>query len=486
MKRLGSLAFAAVALFGFTSQQKVLTNEQAKTAANAITASNLKDYLTFIADDALQGRDTPSPGLDAAANFLAYNLKKWGAKPGGENGTYFQNIKLERTVFNKAETKMTVEGQEFGYEKDFLVYGQARQVSGSLVVIKDKVGDTDVKGKIVLLSQAAMREDPIIAKGGAAAIIMETKQGKDSWIAYVRGFSQFASGFQMPRETPAAPGNVIPRLMASDELFAALSAKAGKTADIKIASTKETATTRNVVAIIEGSDPKLKAEYVAIGAHYDHVGIDKNLTGDQIYNGADDDGSGTVAILSIAEAALKSAAKPKRSMLFVWHAGEEKGLWGSDYYNKNLTVPKGSIVAQLNIDMIGRSKKAGDTDPRNKSLTGPNGIYVIGTTMMSTRLGEIVHGVNDKYLKLDYDKKYDDPKDPNQFFYRSDHYNYAKNGIPICFWFDGEHEDYHQVGDEVSKIDFTKMEKIARTVYITGVTVANEPTRPKVDKPLNR
>jgi Zn-dependent M28 family amino/carboxypeptidase len=331
-----------------------------------------------------------------------------------------------------------------------------------------------------------MREDPAVTKAGAAAIIMETKQSKDGWTAYVRGFMQFASGFQMPRNAPATPGNMIPRIVASDELFAALSAKAGTTADIKIASTKETATTRNVVAIVEGSDPKLKAEYVAIGAHYDHVGTDPGAAGDKIFNGADDDGSGTVAILSIAEAALKSAAKPKRSMLFVWHAGEEKGLWGSDYFNKNLTVPKGSIVAQLNIDMIGRSKKAGDTDPRNKSLTGPHGIYVIGTTMMSTRLGEIVHNVNNNFLKLDYDKKYDDPKDPNQFFYRSDHYNYAKNGIPICFWFDGEHEDYHQVGDEVSKIDFTKMEKIAQTVFITGVTVANEPTRPKVDKPLNR
>ena len=280
---------------------------------------------------------------------------------------------------------------------------------------------------------------------------------------------------------------VPPTISMSAEGYKKLAGLADSKAQVTIVASKDYAMTRNVVAIVPGADPKLKEEYVAFGCHYDHVGMNPNLPGpDKIYNGADDDGSGTVAVLNIAKAFATSAAKPKRSLLFVWHCGEEKGLWGSDYYNKHLTVPKGSIVSQLNIDMIGRSRKAGDTDPRNKSLTGPNSIYVIGTTMMSTRLGEIVHGVNSKYLGLDYNKLYDDPKDPNQFFYRSDHYNYAKNGIPICFWFDGEHEDYHQLGDEVSKIDFTKMEKIARTVFLTGVTVANEPVRPAVDKPLNR
>ena len=301
----------------------------------------------------------------------------------------------------------------------------------------------------------------------------------------MNGVRQFAGGFRpvvpsLPSSGPAVP----PSLTMSGDGFKKLLSTTDEKVQIVIVATKETAMTRNVVAIAEGSDPKLKSEFVAMGAHYDHIGMDPTLKGDQIYNGADDDGSGTVSILNISKAFLTSSARPKRSILFVWHCGEEKGLWGSDYFNNHLTVPKGSIVAQLNIDMVGRSRKAGDTNPLNKSLTGPNAIYVIGTTMMSTRLGEIVHGVNGKYLNLDYDKRYDDPKDPNQFFYRSDHYNYARNGIPICFWFDGEHEDYHRVGDEVSKIDFIKMEKVARTVYLTGVTVANEPTRPAVDKKL--
>ncbi|MFN2531644.1 MAG: M28 family peptidase, partial [Pyrinomonadaceae bacterium] len=147
-------------------------------------------------------------------------------------------------------------------------------------------------------------------------------------------------------------------------------------------------------------------------------------------------------------------------------------------------VPLDHIVAQLNIDMIGRSKKAGDTNPRNKDLSGPNDVYVIGSTMMSTDLGELVDSVNKSFLNINFDKRYDDPADPNRFFFRSDHFNYARKGIPIIFFFDGVHEDYHQPGDSADKIDYQKMEKVARTVYMTMWEVANRATRPKVDKPL--
>jgi Zn-dependent M28 family amino/carboxypeptidase len=168
----------------------------------------------------------------------------------------------------------------------------------------------------------------------------------------------------------------------------------------------------------------------------------------------------------------------------VWHCGEEKGLWGSRYFTEYPTVPLNAIVAQLNMDMIGRSKKPGDTNARNNSLTGPDAVYLIGSTMMSTELGELVHSVNKSYLNLTFDTKYDDPKDPNRFFYRSDHYSYARKGIPIIFFFDGEHEDYHGVGDTADKIDYEKMQKIARTVYMTAWEIANRPARLKVDKPL--
>jgi len=264
---------------------------------------------------------------------------------------------------------------------------------------------------------------------------------------------------------------------------------ANKNVSITIATAPSRVMTQNVVGIWEGSDPKLKDEYVAVGAHYDHIGMAgvgncQAIGTDTICNGADDDGSGTTAVLGMAEALSHAKVRPKRSVLFVWHCGEEKGLWGSKYFTDYPTVPLDHVVTQLNIDMIGRSRKQGDTDTRNASLSGPNEIYVIGSTMMSTELGKLSRDVNNSYLKIGYDVKYDDPKDTNRFFFRSDHYNYAKHGIPIIFFFDGVHEDYHKAGDEPQKIDYDKMERVTRTIYLTLWQVANLPVRPKVDKPL--
>ncbi len=259
---------------------------------------------------------------------------------------------------------------------------------------------------------------------------------------------------------------------------------ATKNVTFTIAAKTEKPMTQNVVAAWEGSDPVLKSEYVAVGAHYDHIGICAPGKADPICNGADDDGSGRTALLGMAEAISHAKLRPRRSVLFVWHCGEEKGLWGSRYFTEYPTIPLDRIVTQLNIDMIGRSKKEGDTNPLNANLSGPNQIYVIGSTMMSTELGKLSETVNKSYLNLQYDLRYDDPADPNHFFSRSDHYNYARKGIPIIFFFDGVHEDYHRPGDEAQKIDYEKMEKVARTIYMTLWEVANLAVRPKVDKPL--
>jgi hypothetical protein len=255
---------------------------------------------------------------------------------------------------------------------------------------------------------------------------------------------------------------------------------------VKLTTTEEH--TQNVVGIIEGKDSKLKKEYVALGAHYDHVGA-SGLTGcrpsgaDTVCNGADDDGSGTTALLAMAEA-FRKGPRPRRSILFVWHTGEEKGLWGSEYYTKYPTVPLSQVVAQLNIDMIGRSKKEGDANPANRMLTGPDEIYVIGSRMMSTELGELTEAVNRDYLGLRYNYHYDAPNDPERLFTRSDHYNYAKRGVPIVFWFDGVHEDYHRAGDNPDKIDYQKMQAITRTIFVLASELANAPTRPVVDKQI--
>ena len=242
----------------------------------------------------------------------------------------------------------------------------------------------------------------------------------------------------------------------------------------------------NVVAIVEGSDAQLKNTYVAFGAHYDHIGYAEGevVTGDsgvrrlgapgrvtpgtendRIWNGADDDGSGTVALLALARA-FAQGPRPKRSLLFVWHAGEERGLLGSRYFADYPTVPLDRIVAQLNIDMIGRNR---DDKPSES-----NTVYVVGSDRISTELDAINRAANDslpKPMRLDY--QFNDPSDLESLYTRSDHYSYASKGIPIIFFTTGLHPDYHANTDEVSKIEFEKMTRIVQLVYETGARVAN-------------
>jgi hypothetical protein len=252
---------------------------------------------------------------------------------------------------------------------------------------------------------------------------------------------------------------------------------------IEVESGSGSAWTQNVVGILEGSDPLLRHEYVALGAHLDHVGIGRPVDGDAIYNGADDDGSGTTALLAMAEAFAKGD-RPRRSILFVWHTGEEVGMWGSRHVNENPPVPVGQIVAHLNIDMIGRSKAPGDTEPANADLTGPHEIYVIGPRIMNDELGAIIDEVNHGYLDLEIDPLYDAVDHPARFFFRSDHIHYARNGIPIAFFFSGTHEDYHRPSDHADKIDYEKMERVARTIYAVAWELANREGRPGLNAVL--
>jgi Zn-dependent M28 family amino/carboxypeptidase len=190
-----------------------------------------------------------------------------------------------------------------------------------------------------------------------------------------------------------------------------------------------------------------------------------------------------VAVLAMAEAFARGA-RPKRSILFAWHCGEEKGLWGSQYLMEVPVVPINQIVAQLNLDMIGRSKAENSTRMGERLLAGKHEIYVIGSKLMSTELGEISEAVNHSYLNLNFNYHFDNPQDPNHYFSRSDHYNYAIKGIPIIFYFDGSHEDYHRPSDSPDKIDYEKMEKVTRTIFITALELANRDKRPLVDKQI--
>ena len=225
----------------------------------------------------------------------------------------------------------------------------------------------------------------------------------------------------------------------------------------------------NIIGFIEGSD--LKDEILVITAHYDHLGIKDSL----IYNGADDNGSGTVAIMEIAEAfmlAKKEGKGPRRSILIMPVSAEEKGLLGSKYYTENPIYPLENTIANLNVDMIGRIDDYHDN---------PNYIYLIGSDRLSTELHDISEAVNDKYINLELDYKYNDEDDPNRYYYRSDHYNFAKNNIPVIFYFNGVHADYHKPSDTIDKIQFTKVEKISRYIFLTAWELANREERPKLN-----
>lgn len=513
--------------------KKAAASVIAQRGVDTISANQIRDYLTFIASDEMEGRDTPSRGLDTTAKFLAMNLSRWGFKPAGDNGTFFQTIELRRNRTDGGNTKAEFNDKVLKLGTDYIPASRPGSVSGHLVFagngwfMKSKEMDAykgiDPAGRIALVfglpgerprgattadfgkqGQDYMNPaDYARSKGVAGVIYVGDSRYINTWQRVQARGSVSVAKFQNTTAPPALPSIVVSREVANalvageKDAESIISNTSGtnwpapflmndqKKVTLNIASSTDTVLTQNVVAVWEGSDPVLKSEYVALGSHYDHVGSGCPPAGeDRICNGADDDGSGTTAMLGIAEALGKAPTRPKRSILFVWHCGEEKGLWGSRYFTEYPTVPLNAIVAQINMDMIGRSKANGDTNTRNKDLTGPNSIYLIGSTMMSTELGEIVNSVNKSYLNLTFDTRYDDPKDPNRFFYRSDHINYARKGIPIIFFFDGVHEDYHRAGDTADKIDYQKMEKVTRTIYMTTWEIANRPARLKVDKPL--
>ncbi len=532
------LPFAPVTAQRSASRTRTAATTTTQRGTDTITAAQLRHYLSFIASDEMEGRDTPSRGLDLTAKFLAMNLAHWGLKPAGDNGTYFQKIALRRDGVDKEKTSTTYNNQPLTLGEDYIPVGRSGEASGPLVFagngwfFKAKNVEAfkgiDAKGKIAVIftppdglprgySQADfsgkrgedwMDPGEYARKQGAVGLIIVP--GFQFLANWQRNFQRMTEGGATTVEKfqASATATPLPTIIASPRLAnlifqgekqngtalfdasgantlpASFDLNPDKKISMKIVGKHNALSTQNVLAVFEGSDPVLKDEYVAVGAHYDHVGIGAAVNGDTIYNGADDDGSGTTAVLAMAEALAKAPTKPKRSVVFIWHAGEEKGLWGSRYFVENPTIPLNKIVTQLNIDMIGRSKPAGDTNPRNKELSGPNEIYVIGSKMMSTDLGTLSEAVNKDYLNLSFNYRYDDPKDPNRFFFRSDHYNYARKGIPIIFYFDGEHEDYHRPGDSADKIDYEKMQKVTRTVYMTLWELANRPARPTVDKQL--
>ncbi len=479
---------------------------------NAVSEAYLRGHLGFIAHDLLEGRDTPSRGLDLAAQYIVAQLTSYGVQPGGEDGTFFQQVTLSSAKLNPAETTLVLGGNTATIGEDFLPRNLvAADLDAEAVFVPsgyanlskgiDPYRGLDVKGRIILTDGAlpegvSTREifqdstwesaEQVAVRLGAVAVISISPS--DSTTSWPRSVERLAQGGRFRIEDPNAAA--VPSLTVTksvgDSLRTELAAgsPSAPSVKLKLAVQVERQHAQNVIGIIPGSDPQLKAEYIALGAHYDHVGIGRaDSTGDTIYNGADDDGSGTVALIEIARTVMQGQ-RPKRSLIFIWHCGEEKGLWGSQYFVANPTIELRNLVLQINLDMISMSKQPGDTNPRNANLAGPNELFVIGPRIVSSEITQTVESVNNATLGMILNPHYDRLEDPERIFFRSDHYSYVAKGVPAVFFFSGAHEHYHQPSDEVDKVDFTKLTKATKLIYALAFEFASQSTRPKIDGPV--
>ncbi len=488
-----------------------------------ITESNIKTNLEVLASDLFEGREATTRGAKLAQLYIISQLKKAGVKPFFKNGSFLQSFKLnvEKTnedsklsfIKDSVSTDLKFMNDFFfgrgsnqdslkpSYKLVFAGYGITAPEFGY-----DDYKNLDVKGKFVLIldgepvsqkddyfngkekSKFSSRKSKIenAKKHGAAGILMQADKRVLAFWPRLMGFLKRPSYKLISKEKTDKQGFVFAYLNTASlkKIFATQNIdfenlmkkmKEGNKTEaeefdgvlkVKYDRSKEVRQSANIVGVIEGNDPALKNEYVAIGAHYDHVGV---ING-KVYNGADDDGSGTVVIMEVAKTLAKTKAN-KRSVLIVFHTGEEKGLLGSRYLTDNLQLIKDKkIVAQINIDMVGRM--------------ATDSIYSIGSDKLSSEMKKIVEDVNSKTTKFHLDYKFDDPNDPNRFYYRSDHYNYAKHGIPIVFFFDNMRKDYHRDTDEVDKINFKKLKKMSWLVYGIVLRIANLNHRLIVDKPI--
>lgn len=514
-------AIALLSIFSFGSDVSKLPKPP-KTTIAAITPTELREHLAFLASDELGGRYTLSPNFPVAARYLATRLQAYGYKPAGDNGSYFQHFELisSKPKPEQCAVTLTSGGRSTALHFGEFITADAKDglAEGAIIFVgygissaaqhHDDYAGLDVKGKIVLLVPGAPKDvdESRLADGeqGEAAARAHGAIGVLSlpsrrFLRFMKNpnFMQMAAQRSSVRLAKTVEGT-LPSVMlgpdATDKLPAGLSfdqlmdaADKGEslmpkaldaTAKIQVTVDSTRQTSQNVVGILDGTDPKLKNEYVTFSAHYDH--LQTNAAG-QIYPGADDDGSGTTSVLTIAHAL--AANPPRRSVLIIFHAGEELGLLGSRY-NTDFApvVPLDKVVVDLNIDMIGRSKPAGDTDDKDKNLTDGNTVYLVGADRISKELNQISEDTNTQFEHMKLDYLYNDPKNPERIYYRSDHWNYAKHGIPIIFYFDGTHVDYHQPTDTIDKIDFNKMTKIARLVLETGWRLANMDQRLVIDK----
>ncbi len=490
--------------------------------ANTILADEMKRHLTVIAGDRFQGRETGTTGNNSAASYIANYFKSIEITAPGVEGSHFQPIAL--TYSKWIDLDIFVGETRYRHLRDFVAFPQKNNSAVAITAeeviylgygIDDpKYSDykkNDVRDKVILINKGEpIKKDStswitgtnemsewttdidkklITAKNHGVKLVLIIENDIKGMIGRNRMLIGEVTELEDKtlEEMPYANHVYISSTIARDIIgkkekkiikSRKRSNKKGKACDVKVKrnivvnQTKSVRTLKgqNVVGFIEGTDKK--DEIVVISAHYDHLG----MRGDDIYNGADDNGSGTTTVIEMAEAfrlADSAGDGPRRSILFLLVTGEEKGLLGSYYYSENPMYDLEKTVVNVNVDMVGRVDE--------KYADNPNYIYVIGSDRLSTDLHEINEEANKKYTGLTLDYQYNSEKDPNRFYFRSDHYNFAKNGIPAIFYFNGVHADYHRTTDTVDKINFKKMEKVGRLIFHTAWKLANRDERIRVD-----
>lgn len=514
-KSLPILFIALTGLFQKTWSQNVLISKYAEE----IKADSLSVYLHKLTSDEFEGRETGQKGQQLAATYIAERFKASGIPPYSEQNQYFQPIPL--ILKGKGEADFKINGKSFQFLKDFYFFSNFEDTTlkfdhfefigyGIKDSSYDELSEANIKGKAVVMMDGEPKNTNgtyVISKTTKHSVwtslaskekLYKLREFEPSCIIVVTDsitnrMSLLSHNIETPRMkiegTPGRKG--IPTFFVSREMADVLFRNSPKSLDalkqdimmygprhdnlkanvsIVINRPAKRLFSENVLGYLEGSD--LKDQLIVISAHYDHLGKD----GKTIYYGADDDGSGTSAVVELARVFAKAKQEghgPRRSILFLTVAGEEKGLLGSDYYSSHPVYPLSSTVADLNIDMIGRVDE--------KHASNPDYIYVIGSDKLSTQLHKINEEANSKYTHLLLDYTFNDPGDVNRFYYRSDHYNFAKHSIPIIFYFNGVHADYHKPSDTVDKINFQKMEKISRLVFCTAWDLANRDERITVD-----
>jgi hypothetical protein len=476
-------------------------------ARTEITAAAMEARVRALAHDTMRGRETGMPGGVAAARHLAAEAERMGLRPAGDNGSFFAAVPLQRRFMDSEVQVTRPEGARTLTAEEILpVAGlgglpSTSRTSGAGPVlyaghmVDPGIGDRELtaaqlRGAVVLLRltptpgapPGANPRLPLAALFGAqsvaaAVVIVVDEETEQFWDYAAELMAKGALELRRPREEGQGPPFFLVTAEAAERLIGRpLPQVASPATDLgtlryTLGHRVVPVEGRNVVALLPGRDPRFAGQMVAIGAHFDHVGIGAPVDGDSIYNGADDNASGTSALLAIAArlTALPPGERPLRSVLFAWHDAEEAGLLGSEYFTDEPTVPRDSIIAHINMDMVGRNH--------------PDSLMVVGSRRIASELGQIVEEVNRRQPRpfiLDY--TFDEPGHPERIYCRSDHYSYARYGIPITFFTTGLHENYHQPSDRPELIDYGKLARISAMVGDLVEELANRAARPRVDQ----